>query len=161
MRSIRSVPTDEFGNLLDHLFLDAGIAVLGKGAAWVGRHRMTMLERAPCLVGSRDLGEQRCRAGRRTERAVKVGCVPVVRTVTGEVRTTPRSPASAGRKPAAVTPEMLPLLVPTTQTGLPQRFCAALVKPCNSAACVALRRIADVRPVGCAGVASAIMTLRP
>src|SRR5258708_10979558 len=75
--------------------------------------------------------------------------------------TTPVSPARAGWKPPAVTVEMLPLLVPTTQTGLPQRFRAALMKPCNSAACVALRRVAALRPPGCAGAASAIMTLRP
>src|SRR5215467_1746464 len=35
------------------------------------------------------------------------------------------------------------------------------MKPCNSAACVALRRVAALRPPGCAGAASAIMTLRP
>jgi hypothetical protein len=36
--------------------------------------------------------------------------------------TTPLSPAKAGRKPPAVTVEILPLLVPTIQTGWPQRF---------------------------------------
>src|SRR5262245_58101676 len=97
----------------------------------------------------------------RDAKRLNVGWVPAVRFVTGDVNTTPLSPASAGRKPAAVTVEILPLLVPTNQTGLFQRLTAALMKPCNSAACVALRRVAKLRPVGCAGAASAIMTLRP
>ena len=41
VRSIRFFPTDELGNLLDHLFFNAGITVLGKGAARIGGHRMT------------------------------------------------------------------------------------------------------------------------
>jgi hypothetical protein len=51
VRSIRFFPTDELGNLLDHLFFNAGIAVLGKGAARIGGHRMTMLERAARFAG--------------------------------------------------------------------------------------------------------------
>src|SRR5215472_6173369 len=70
--SIRSVATDEFGDLLDHLFLNAGIAVLGKCTAWIGRHRMTMLKTAACLVDGRYQREQRRRAGGWTERAVVV-----------------------------------------------------------------------------------------
>ena len=50
-RSIRRSPANELGDLLNHLFFDAGIAVLGKGAAWIGGHRMTMLEREACFVG--------------------------------------------------------------------------------------------------------------
>ena len=41
-------------------------------------------------------------------------------SVTGDVKITPLRPDKAGWKPAAVTVETLPLLVPTTQTGLPQ-----------------------------------------
>src|SRR5262249_4773054 len=68
---------------------------------------------------------------------------------------------SAGKKPAAVTAETLPLLVPTTQTCWFQRLKAALMKPCNSPACVALRRNPTVTPLGCAGATSAIITLTP
>src|SRR5262249_4005945 len=63
----------------------------------------------------------------------------------------------AGRKPPAVTVEILPLLVPTTQTGLAQRLAAAGVKPRNSAACGAVRGGGKMRPGGGAGGASAII----
>src|SRR5256885_8639492 len=49
-----------------------------------------------------------------------------------EVSTTPASPDKACWTPAAVTADTLPLLVPTTQTGLPQRVMAAWMKPCRS-----------------------------
>ena len=38
------VATDEFGNALDHLRFDAGVAVLGKAVAWIGRDRVAMGE---------------------------------------------------------------------------------------------------------------------
>jgi hypothetical protein len=50
------------------------------------------------------------------------------KTVTGEVSTTPASPDKACWTPAAVTADTLTLLVPMTQTGLPQRVMAALMK---------------------------------
>jgi hypothetical protein len=37
----RVTATDELGDLLDHFFLDAGVAVLGKWSAGIGCHRMT------------------------------------------------------------------------------------------------------------------------
>jgi hypothetical protein len=53
------------------------------------------------------------------------------------------------------------LLVPTTQTGLPQRVMAALMKPSSSPACIALSRSLMVMPAGYASATSAIMTLSP
>ena len=80
-RSIRFVPQDEFGDLLDHLFLDAGIAVLGKGAAWIGRHRMTVLEssgRQAQRAGDRrgdGRADPRRRGVARRSRAVRAGAL--------------------------------------------------------------------------------------
>src|SRR5215468_11857980 len=71
-RSILVFPTNEFGNLLHHLWLDAGIAVLRKGAAWIGCNGMTALKRLARFVGGWDGREQRRGAGWWAELAVVI-----------------------------------------------------------------------------------------
>src|SRR4051812_6615632 len=50
---IISIPvpsSNEISDLLDHLLLDAGVAVLGEGAAWIGRDRVSVSEGAAVLA---------------------------------------------------------------------------------------------------------------
>src|SRR5215475_14660298 len=82
------------------------------------------------------------------------------KSVRDDVRITPLMPV---RAPAALTADTEPLLVPTIQTGLPQRAVAALMKPCKLLSCEPFcnRWPSPMPVVQKPGQPSAIMTLRP
>jgi hypothetical protein len=68
---------DKVGDLLDHVVLDSGIAVLGEGAAWVGRDRVAAMIyllaewASPELAAQRPLVRQQPPSGSRHRRELK------------------------------------------------------------------------------------------